>query len=169
MTAKEDIIKLFHKNVKGKRPNVEGTNERHDGRQGQWLEHQFGIHSNDYNAADLWGYELKNETTSKTTFGDWSANEYVFNNPEYRDYFAGTSKFEKREDFLRIFGKPNEEKGGRCSWSGSPCPKIKCFNDFGQKLVIDKNKDILAIYSYSQDKRIDKAEIVPKSLQLEEN
>lgn len=168
MTAKEDIIELFHKNVKGKRPNVEGTNERHDGRQGQWLEHQFGIHSNDYNTADLWGYELKNETTSKTTFGDWSANEYVFNNPEYRDYFAGTSKFEKREDFLRIFGKPNEEKGGRCSWSGSPCPKIKCFNDFGQKLVIDKNKDILAIYSYSQDKRIDKAEIVPKSLQLEE-
>ena len=168
MTAKEDIIELFHKNVKGKRPNVEGTNERHDGRQGQWLEHQFGIHSNDYNAADLWGYELKNETTSKTTFGDWSANEYVFNNPEYRDYFAGTSKFEKREDFLRIFGKPNEEKGGRRPWSGSPCPKTKCFNDFGQKLVIDKNKDILAIYSYSQDKRIDKAEIVPKSLQLEE-
>ena len=168
MTAKEDIIELFHKNVKGKRPNVEGTNERHDGRQGQWLEHQFGIHSNDYNAADLWGYELKNETTSKTTFGDWSANEYVFNNPEYRDYFAGTNKLKKREDFLRIFGKPNEEKGGRCSWSGSPCPKIKCFNDFGQKLVIDKNKDILAIYSYSQDKRINKAEIVPKSLQLEE-
>ncbi len=168
MTAKEDIIELFRKKVKGKKPNVEGTNERHDGRQGQWLEHQFGIHSNDYNAADLWGYELKNETTSKTTFGDWSANEYIFNNPEYSDYFAGNSKFEKREDFLRIFGKPNEEKGGRCSWSGSPCPKIKCFNDFGQKLVIDKNNDILAVYSYSQDKRINKAEIVPKSLQLEE-
>ena len=64
MTAKEDIIELFRKNVKGKKPNVEGTNERHDGRQGHWLEHQFGIHSNDYNAADLWGYELKNETTS---------------------------------------------------------------------------------------------------------
>lgn len=44
MTAKEDIIELFRKNVKGKKPNVEGTNEKHDGRQGQWLEHQFGIH-----------------------------------------------------------------------------------------------------------------------------
>lgn len=49
MVAKDDIIKLFRDNVKGKKPNVEGTNEKHDGRQGQWLEHQFGIHSNDYN------------------------------------------------------------------------------------------------------------------------
>ena len=167
MTAKEDIIELFHRNVKGKKPNVEGTNERHDGRQGHWLEHQFGIHSNDYNAADLWGYELKNETTKKTTFGDWSANEYVFTNPQYCIYFTGRSKFEKREDFLRIFGKPNELKGGRCSWSGSPCPKIECFNDFGQRLIVDINKDILAIYSYSEDKRADKAEIVPRELQIE--
>ena len=167
MTAKEDIIELFHKNVKGKRPNVDGSNERHDGRRGHWLEHQFGIRSNDYNAADLWGYELKNETTSKTTFGDWSANEYVFENPQYCIYFTGRSKFEKREDFLRIFGKPNELKGGRCSWSGSPCPKIECFNDFGQRLIVDTNKDILAIYSYSEDKRADKAEIVPQELQIE--
>ena len=168
MTAKEDIIELFRNNVKGKKPNVEGTNERHDGRQGQWLEHQFGVHSNDYNLADLWGYELKNETTSgKTTFGDWSANEYVFTNPEYCVYFSGRKKLDKREDFLRIFGKPNEEKGGRCSWSGSPCPKIECFNDFGQKLVVDTNKDILAIYCYSKDKRADKLEIVPTELQIE--
>lgn len=32
MTAKEQIIDLFRKNVKGKRPNVEERNERHDGR-----------------------------------------------------------------------------------------------------------------------------------------
>lgn len=168
MTAKEDIVELFRKNVKGKKPNVEGTNEKHDGRTGHWLEHQFGISSNDYNEADLWGYELKNETTSgKTTFGDWSANEYVFTNPEYCIYFAGSKKLEKREDFLRIFGKYHEENGGRCSWSGSPCPKIGCFNAFGQKLVVDTNNNILAIYCYSEDKRIDKSEIVPVQLQIE--
>lgn len=116
----------------------------------------------------MWGYELKNETTSgKTSFGDWSANQYVYTNPQYSIYFKGKKKLEKREDFLRIFGKPNPEKGGRCSWSGSPCPKIECFNDFGQKLIIAENKDILAIYCYSKDKRVNKQEVVPKELQLE--
>lgn len=78
MTAKEQIIDLFRKNVKGKSPNVENRNPRHDGKKGHWLEEQFGISANADNEADLWGYELKNETTSKTTFGDWSANIYVF-------------------------------------------------------------------------------------------
>lgn len=83
MTPKEQIIELFRKNVKGKQPNVDGKNERHDGRKGHWLEEQFGISANANNEADLWGYELKNETASKTTFGDWSANIYVYTNPEY--------------------------------------------------------------------------------------
>ena len=168
MSAKEEIIELFYKNVKGKKSDVSNCNERHDGKYGHWLEHQFGVHSNDYNCADIMGYELKNETTSgKTSFGDWSANEYVYTSPEYRIYFSGRTTYEKREDFLQIFGKPNEEKGGRCSWSGSPCPKIDFFNDFGQKLIVDTNKDILAIYSYSKDKRSDKSKIVPSELQIE--
>jgi len=165
MKDKEKIIELFRKNVKGKKPNVDGTNKKHDGRYGHWLEHQFGVKSNDYNKADICGYELKNETSSKTTFGDWSANRYIFKDSEYRIYFKGNTNFEKREDFLKIFGKPNELKGGRCSWSGEPCPKIRCFNSFGQRLIIDANKDILAIYCYSEDKRPDKARIVPKELQ----
>lgn len=131
MTAKEQIIDLFRKNVKGKRPNVEGRNERHDGRKGHWLEQQFGITANADNEADLLGYELKNETTSKTTFGDWSANMYVFTNPRYSSLFQGTTKYEKQDSFVKIFGKPNAAKGGRCSWSGSPCPKIGSYNDFG--------------------------------------
>ncbi len=32
MTAKEQIIDLFRKNVKGKSPNVENRNPRHDGK-----------------------------------------------------------------------------------------------------------------------------------------
>lgn len=167
MGAKEDIIEIFYSRVKGKRPDVTGRNERHDGRKGHWLEQQFGISANADNEADLWGYELKNQTTSKTTFGDWSANVYVFTDPRYSRYFVGTTKYQKQDSFVRIFGKPNAEKGGRCSWSGSPCPKISGYNDFGQVLVIDDNKDIVALYSYSKDRRINKAAIVPQALQLE--
>lgn len=167
MTSKEKIIDLFRKNVKGKIPNVEGKNKRHDGKKGHWLEEQFGIPANASNAPDLWGYELKNETTSKVTFGDWSANIYVFNNPTFSSIFDGETRIENRDKFLRIFGHQNEKKGGRYSWSGSPCPKIGSYNDFGQILVVDPNKDVVALYSYSHDKRIDKSNIVPKELQIE--
>ena len=167
MSAKENIVELFRRNVKGKRPDVQGLNVCHDGRQGHWLEQQFGITANADNEADLWGYELKNQTTSKTTFGDWSANVYVFTDPRYSRLFSGTTKAEKQNSFVRIFGKPNPEKGGRCSWSGSPCPKITGYNDFGQVLVIEPNKDIVALYSYSKDCRINKAAIVPMELQQE--
>lgn len=167
MTAKEQIINLFRKNVKGKKPNVEGQNEHHDGRKGHWLEQQFGITANADNEADLWGYELKNETTSKTTFGDWSANIYVFTNPTYTSLFKGKNKHEKQDSFVKIFGKPNMSKGGRYSWSGSPCPKIGLYNDFGQTLVITNNKDIVTLYSYSHDKRANKATIIPQELQID--
>lgn len=167
MTDKERIIELYHRNVKGKRPDVARLNEHHDGRAGHWLERQFGVAANADNRADLWGYELKNETTSKTTFGDWSANVYVFTNPRYSGLFAGRSKYEKQDSFVRIFGKPNAEKGGRCSWSGSPCPKIGAYNDFGQILIIEPNKDIVARYSFSRDRRVNKATIVPVALQVE--
>lgn len=110
MTAKEQIIDLFRKNVKGKSPNVENRNPRHDGKKGHWLEEQFGISANADNEADLWGYELKNETTSKTTFGDWSANIYVFTNPQYQALFEGQNKAEKQNSFVKIFGKPNPKK-----------------------------------------------------------
>ena len=113
MNEKELIIELFKKNVKGKIPNVEGKNERHDGRRGHWLEQRFGIAANADNEADLWGYELKNETTSKTTFGDWSANIYVFTSSRYSELFDGESKHEKQDSFVKIFGKfvPNKHDG----------------------------------------------------------
>lgn len=167
MTPKEQIIDLFRKNVKGKTPNVERKNERHDGRKGHWLEEQFGVTANADNKADLWGYELKNETSSKTTFGDWSANVYVFTNPMYSSLFEGKAKYEKQDSFVRIFGKPNEKKKGRYSWSGTPCPKIDVYNDFGQILLIEPNNDIVAFYSYSHDKRAEKENIIPKKLQIE--
>lgn len=168
MTVKQNIIDLFHRNVKGKHPDVSGSNERHDGRQGHWLETQFGIVHNASNAADIFGYELKNQTTSnKTSFGDWSANEYIFNNPEYFSVFVGESQIQRRDIFLQIFGKPNNQKGGRYSWSGEPCPRIDKYNSFGQKLEVTDNNDIIAEYCYSKDQRPDKANIVPDVLKKE--
>lgn len=120
-TEKEQIIELFRKNVKGKKTITNGINEHHDGGKGHWLEQQFGISANANNKSDLLGYELKNETTSKTTFGDWSANIYVFTNSKYKSIFNASTKYAKQDSFVKIFGKPNELKGGRFSWSGSPC------------------------------------------------
>ena len=165
--AKTKLIEIFRTKIKGKAPDVRGRNERHDGRYGHWLEQQFGVSSNGYNAPDLWGYELKNETTSKTTFGDWSANQYIFKDSAFAAVFAGRDVLTKRNSFLRIFGKPNEEKGGRYSWSGSPCPKIGHYNVFGQILSIERNGDIVALYSYSQDKRLYKASVVPPELHVD--
>lgn len=167
MTNKERIIQLFHENVKGRRPDLTGRNLRHDGGNGQWLEAQFGVSANASNSADILGYELKNETTSKTTFGDWSANRYIFKTGIYVSCFNGQTASDRQDSFCAIFGKPNEAKNGRCSWSGSPCPTIRGYNSFGQKLIIDDNKDIVALYSYSQDMRSGKAMIIPTILQQE--
>lgn len=166
--AKTQIIDIYLQKVRGQRPDVHGANKRHDGAKGHWLEAQFGISHNADNEPDLLGYELKNQTTSnKTTFGDWSANEYIFNDPQYFDVFTGKTKIQRRDRFLEIFGKANIEKEGRLSWSGEPCPKIGKYNTFGQILVVRDNNDIVAEYSYSEDKRENKSDIVPKKLQQE--
>ena len=122
--VEQRIVGIFRERIKGRKPDVSASNSRHDGKYGHWLETQFAIGHNASNSADLFGYELKNETGSKTTFGDWSANEYIYNNPDYFDVFDERTKLERREHFLDIFGKANEAKGGRRSWSGEPCPKI---------------------------------------------
>ena len=167
MPNKEELIEIFRNNVRGRAPIVDNMNQRHDGRNGHWLEAQFGITHNADNYADIFGYELKNETTSKTTFGDWSANEYIYKDPRYSDVFNNRTTIQNRDLFLSIFGKPNVEKGGRYSWSGEPCPKILEYNRFGQRLIIGENQDIIAEYSYSEDQRADKNDIVPTSLQQE--
>ncbi|NFE95842.1 UNVERIFIED_ORG: restriction endonuclease [Clostridium botulinum] len=168
MLEKEILIKKFRENVKGKSPNTLDKNQRHDGKEGHWLEKQFGIEANADNKADIFGYELKNQTTSKTTFGDWSANIYIFTNLKYLNLFDGKNKKERQNSFLHIFGQANTEKGGRYSWSGTPCPKIDKYNEYGQKLEVTKDNDIIAIYSFSKDMRKDKYGIVPGQLQKEE-
>lgn len=165
MTDKEKLIEIFLNNIKGKSFNVNYSDYIHDGQKGYWLEEQFGIRHNSKNEADLYGYELKSETSTKTTFGDWSANEYIFNQLEYNSIFNESSSLGKRDHFLRLFGKSNILKNGRYSWSGESCPKINEYNKFGQILKVIDNNDIIAEYSYSKDLRNDKEEILPPIFQ----
>lgn len=152
---KQKIIKLFNKNVRGKIPDTSLLNNRHDGKDGHWLELQMGVAHNTSNSPDLYGFEMKNDTSSKTTFGDWSASYYIFKDNKY-----GIN----REQFLIIFGAPNPKKKNRYSWSGKPAPKIGIYNSFGQILKVDKVGNILSIYSFKKDTRIDKAKVVPKNM-----
>ncbi len=157
--AIQAILDRFTSNVQGKKADVTKANKRHDGKEGHWLERQMGITPNANNEADIFGFEMKKQTRAKTTFGDWAANYYIFKNLEYN--------LTRDDGFLPVFGKANEKKGGRYSWSGEPCPKIHNYNGFGQCLIIDDHENILAIYSFSQDQRKDKNRIVPIALQQE--
>ena len=159
MNGKQKIIKLFDENVRGKRPETSSYNQDHDGKSGHWLEVQMGVKANASNAPDLFGYEMKNHTKDKTTWGDWSASYYIFK----KDSGYNISK----KEFLHIFGKSNTNKDGRYSWSGEPCPKIGKFNNFGQILKIDPDNNILALYYFSKDNRVDKLKIVPHNMQIE--
>ncbi|MBI0414196.1 MAG: LlaMI family restriction endonuclease [Nitrosospira sp.] len=158
MSNKQKIIDLFLVSVKGKRPDTAKSNIRHDGKDGHWLEKMMGIAANASNSPDIYGFEMKNDTTSKTTFGDWSANYYVYKDNRYNI---------SRNDFLTIFGKPNAEKNNRYSWSGEPVPKINKINNFGQDLIVDAQKNICIRYFFSKDKRVNKDAIVPLILQQE--
>jgi hypothetical protein len=168
---KRIIIDKFNQNVKGKVSNTTSNNLKHDGKEGHWLETQMGISHNGNNEADLLGYEMKNQTKSgKTTFGDWSADEYIFLHGRTKDKINSINKPYQitRDDFLEIFGKPNELKNGRFSWSGTPCPTY--FGDvtsFGQEFTIDDDKNIYIVYSYSKDLRKNKSKIVPINMQID--
>jgi hypothetical protein len=147
-----DIVRTFDKNVRGKKPSVNSSNSAHDGKYGHWLERQMGIKINSKNEPDLLGFEMKNDTKTKTTFGDWSADYYLFKDPKAKI---------TRHQFMTIFGQYNKDKD-RYSWSGKPFPKYGKYNDYGQILIIDKNSNLVIIYNYRRDSRTDKEKIVPE-------
>ncbi len=151
------IIELFMKNVYGKKSDTSKSNPKHAGKEGHWLEKQMGVKPNNKSKADLMGYECKNETTSKTTWGDWGPDYKIWERDEY-----GID----REKFMRIFG--HNPKGYRYSWSGKPVPKIghrlKKKNEFGTRTHIDTEGNVTFYYSYDEDMRNDKRTIVPDNL-----
>lgn len=151
---KQKIIDLFNKNVRGRKAGAVAANAGHDGKEGHWLEVAMGLKPNGNNAPDIFGYEMKNATSSKTTFGDWAPQYHVATD---KNHGLG------RDGFLHIFGRPNLEKEGRYSWSGKPTPKVNKWNDYGQKLIVNSDNYIIAVYKYEYDMRANKADIIPVS------
>jgi hypothetical protein len=149
--TKEKIVELFSKNVKGNK--FDKIVKTHNGEEGNWLEKCMNIKPNSCNTPDLGGYEMKKDS-KKISFGDWSAEEYLFS-PK-RDLLKKINKedFElTKEEFIKTFGNKTKNKENRYSWSGSCVPKYGKWNDCGQTLKIDKDNNIIALYSYEKDKR----------------
>lgn len=131
---KQLIIDKFMTNVKGKPILIK--NIKHCGSEGHWLETQFGISSNNKNEPDLLGYEMK-KNSSKITFGDFSASEYLFS--KKKEIIENMNNWKKgknnitREDYIKYFGTPNPLKNNRYSWS-SCVPTYGIWNYCGQML-----------------------------------
>lgn len=142
--ARFEIRRRFELSVKGRRPPSR-LKTGHDGHAGHWLELQMGLQPNGNNEPDIFGYEMKKSSKSKISFGDWSADDYIFN-PKSEIYGSIT-----RDQFLRLFGTPNSKKNGRHSWSGTVCPKIGGFNCRGQRLEVDSANNISAVYETKFD------------------
>jgi hypothetical protein len=159
MDAKNRIIEIFERDVKGRKLEAKNPDSGHDGAKGHSLEKLFGIKANGNNAPDLFGYELKSQTSSKTTFGDWSAGMYLFN---------GQGRKCTRTEFIEMFGSPNPDKNNRYSWSGSCFPKIDKVNSFGQVMRVSSEGDVSIFYSFSKDSRSAKAMIMPLEFQVDE-
>jgi len=128
---KRIIINRFLESVKGKRFDPTGFNSKHCGAEGHWLELQMGITPNGSNEADLLGYEMKKETSTKTTFGDWAPNLSLWGRKRPYDEIE---KIDRDTEFLKYFG---------------------------QILTIDEDENILALYSFSKDQRSNKDELIP--------
>jgi hypothetical protein len=125
----------------------------------------MNIKHNSYNHADLFGYEMKNDTSSNTSFGDWSPNIALW---KKKTPYDDIPTLDRDLEFLIYFGTPKDKKNNRYSWSGSVSPKINKHNKFGQILKIDENQNICAMYSYSKDTRTDKENIIPNYFKKED-
>lgn len=151
---KDRIIKEFRKKVKGKSFERYYRVSPHE--EGHWLEQQFQISQNAKNGPDHLGYELKKEC-DKITFGDWSADEYIFKQghviPCHNTHRSIPTNL-TRQKFLHIFGKSNILKDGRCSWSGKCCPKYNVFNEHGQIMLTDHFNNIFMVYCHEYDEYV---------------
>lgn len=151
--TKEDIIELFNKNIKGKK--YVKNKDDHCGSEGHWLEKMMNLNHNSKNAPDIGGYEMK-KNSKKITLGDWSG-EYLFSSKKnILDKKNGKNIKLTREQFIKFFGNKNNKKNGRYSWSGSCVPKYDKWNIYGQKLMIDNDDNIIALYSWDKDTRINR-------------
>ena len=168
--GRKEVLKIYKKKVEGKKSKTSGANVKHHGKKGHWLEKQMGVKHNADNKPDLLGFEMKDDTQAKTSFGDWKASYYIFWNEKFFPNISckggkirQSEERKSKTEFLKIFSRKNT-KTGLYSWSGTPCPKkvTDGVNDFGQKIVVNRDNSIDIKYSYSKDKRKNKSKIVPK-------
>lgn len=151
---KQKIINKFMSNVKGKEIIIK--NNRHCGSEGHWLETKMGIKYNSNNEPDIFGYEMK-KNSSKITFGDFSASEYLFS--KKKEFIEKINKWEEdknnvtRIEFIKYFGTQNPLKNNRYSWSGKCVPTYGTWNYCGQMLKFNDKLDLCAFYSYEKDTR----------------
>jgi len=154
---KQLIIDKFMTNVKHKEILI--TSNLHCGSEGHWLETQMGIIHNANNEPDILGYEMK-KNSSKITFGDFSASEYLFSNKkEIIEKINNWKKDENkitRTEFIKYFGTPNPLKNNRYSWSGSCVPTYGSWNFCGQMMSFNNNLELCIYYSFDKDMRTDK-------------
>ena len=149
---REKIVEMFDQNVKGKK-YTKNIDDKHDGREGHWLEKLMGIKPNSNNKPDLYGYEMKKQS-AKISFGDWSADEYLFSKNKQK--LIDMNQFDismTRDEFIKAFGNQNSKRAERYSWSGKCVPKYGKWNECGQKLYIDDDNNILALYCNKHDER----------------
>ena len=174
--VKDRIKRKFDESIRGREPVLPQGKKEHDGWEGHWLQEQFGLKADAKNAPDLDGFELKDDTgTGVTTFGDWSADEYIFFsharclNDESKASVCVKCRHSQmdRVMFLRTFGTPNLAKNNRFSWSGTVCPRAGKTNEFGQTLTVYADGTIKAEYRFSADRRFNKDAVIPAALQKE--
>ncbi len=177
-TPREDVVdeikSIFKKNVLGRTPDIAAGD--HEGAEGHWLQRQFGLSADSRNAPDFHGFELKDDTSSKTTFGDWPADEYIFFshkvclvNPSRASNCRKCRRSQiSRDDFFYFFGTPTPSKGGRLSWSGKVFPKVDSINDCGQQMSVTADGSVEIHYQYSFDKQGDKSKRLPAHLQADD-
>ena len=139
--SKDAIQKKFEENLKGKSFKSDGYNSKHDGKEGHWVEAQLGVKHNAANEPDLHGFEIKKQTNSKITFGDWSPSSNIWKK-KGRGKTAIKPVINKKE-FLHTFGKPNVDKDNRHSWSGEPVPsRLNEYTSFGQVMRLNEKNDL---------------------------
>jgi hypothetical protein len=143
---KQEIIDLFNNNVKGKEICLkEGHNKTHCGKEGHWLENQFGIKPNSNNEPDINGYEMKTGESS-TTYIDKAPDVKYLNGVVIKN----RDKKTKQELWRKYSSKKMSEDATIGGWS------VKKYNDSGQKMIIDDHNNIQIVYDYDNDSRENK-------------
>ena len=149
--SRKKIIKIYKDRVHGRKPDTSKMTGAHDGKIGHWLEDAMGSKRDASNKPDLFGYEMKTGG-SKTTFGDWGPDYFIFRDENKFSNLIGEKGRSKRtlqnrnkdETFLKAFGVWRNstdtdkdvykqkidgedyfagwENKGYFSWSGTPSP-----------------------------------------------